>query len=242
MKQTTLKTCRLVSIVAVATALLYASVAIAKTKEELAAEFPNIAVEQLDDSPIPGLYRLRVGPDIAYIDSEGRYFLRGDIVNLESGVNVTEKHRAKARLLALEMIDPNDMIVYDAEKPEHWITVFTDVDCAFCRMFHQEIDEYTKRGIEVRYLVYPRTQPGSPSWIKAEQVMCSDDRHDALTTAKLGKGIDAEVCEVTAVRENVMMGQAMQLRATPAIVTDQGRVMYGYVSPDDLLTELNRTP
>ena len=73
------------------------------------------------------------------------------------------------------------MIVFSPEEKRFTVSVFTDIDCVFCRRLHNELDEYLAAGIEVRYLLYPRNGPTSPSWAKAEDVWCADDRNEALT-------------------------------------------------------------
>ena len=58
------------------------------------------------------------------------------------------------------------MIVFPAEKERHTITVFTDLDCGYCRKLHKEIDQFNAEGITVRYLMFPRAGVGSPSYDK----------------------------------------------------------------------------
>ena len=84
------------------------------------------------------------------------------------------------------------MIVYGPPTSKMTVTVFTDVDCGFCRKFHSQIADLNKAGVRVRYLMFPRTGPGTESWKKAEQVWCANDRRDALTRAKRGETIKSK--------------------------------------------------
>ena len=158
------------------------------TKEELATRLNGIAVEDISDAPIPGLYQVAVGANVAYVTKDGRYIIRGDIYDAETSANVSEETRARARATMLDSVDPASMIVFKPASGEvkHTITIFTDVDCGYCRQFHREIDKVTALGIEVHYLFYPRTGPNTESWTKADQVWCAADHNSALTRAKLG--------------------------------------------------------
>ncbi|HEX6549798.1 MAG TPA: disulfide isomerase DsbC N-terminal domain-containing protein, partial [Gammaproteobacteria bacterium] len=43
----------------------------------------------ISPAPIPGMYRILLGPQVAYVSADGRYFLRGDIIDLKNGKNLT---------------------------------------------------------------------------------------------------------------------------------------------------------
>ncbi len=79
------------------------------------------------------------------------------------------------------------MVVFSPKDPKYTVSVFTDVDCAYCQQLHSQIAEYNRLGIKVRYLFYPRSGPNTESWAKAEEVWCSADRGKALTRAKRGE-------------------------------------------------------
>jgi thiol:disulfide interchange protein DsbC len=131
------------------------------------------------------------------------------------------------------------MVIFSPEKPRYTITVFTDVDCAYCRKLHSEIAELNKLGIGVRYVFYPRTGPGTESWHKAEAVWCSANRNQALTQAKAGATMDlTKLCADTPVAREYELGQAIGVRGTPAIVTEAGDLIEGYLPAPQLLQQL----
>ena len=153
------------------------------TKEQLAGQLNGIDAKDISNSPVQGIYQVAVGSNVAYVTSDGRYIIRGDIYDAKSSTNLTEETRSKARVAMLKSVDPASMIVFKpaAGKPvKHTVTIFTDVDCGYCRQFHREIDKVTALGIEVHYLFYPRTGPNTESWAKAEGVWCADRTGSAL--------------------------------------------------------------
>ena len=116
--------------------------------------------------------------------------------------------------------------------------MFTDVDCAYCRKLHSEMAEYNRLGVRVRYLLYPRTEPGTSSWIKAEQVWCAADRHAALTRAKLGQELKDKPCASNPVARFHALGRDFNLQGTPDIVLADGEMFPGYVGPEELIQQL----
>jgi thiol:disulfide interchange protein DsbC len=200
--------------------------------------FSEIEPEHVRQSPIDGWYTIRKGAIVAYISSDGRYLLQGDLIDLEAEINLSEQDRNEARLDLLGAISKEDMIVFSPEVARYTVTVFTDIDCTYCRRFHSQIDEYMAQGIEVRYLLYPRNGPAAESWAKAEQVWCADDRNEALTLAKLGRKLEARSCDTSIVHKHYAIGQDVGLRGTPAIVLQDGTLVSGYLPPMELTEAL----
>jgi len=210
------------------------------SKEELAAKLNGVAASDITDSPLEGLYQVEVGSTVAYITTDGRYLIQGDLYDLDTRENVTESSRAQARVELLAAVDPEEMIVFAPEdgEAEHIITIFTDIDCGYCRQFHREIDEVNAMGIEVHYLFYPRTGPDTESWAKADKVWCAEDRNTALTRAKLGGAVPDNECEGTPIGEHFDLGQRVGVRGTPAVFAENGELLGGYLPPDQLAAKL----
>ena len=210
------------------------------SKEDLAAKLNGVEASDITDSPIPGVYEVAVGSNVAYVTANGRYLMEGELYDLDSSVNLTEKTRSTARVDLLASVDPATMIVFSPKdgNVKHTITIFTDVDCGYCRQFHREIDQVTALGIEVHYLSYPRTGPNSESWTKAEKVWCAADRNSALTRAKLGGALPDAVCADNPVAAQYELGQQVGVRGTPAVYTESGEHIGGYLPPATLLKRL----
>jgi len=166
--------------------------------------------------------------------------MEGELYDLDSSQNLTEKTRSTARVDLLAAVDRDSMIIFSPPdgKVEHTITIFTDIDCGYCRQFHREIDQVTAMGIEVHYLSYPRTGPDTESWDKAEKVWCAQDRNTALTRAKLGGSVPELGCTNNPVRAHYDLGREVGVRGTPAVFTSTGENIGGYLPPATLLKRL----
>ena len=200
-----------------------------QVRETVAGMFSGIAEEDILPSKIDGWYTIRKGAVVAYISGDGRYLLQGDLIDLEDQVNLSEKDRNDARVSMMSSVADDALIVFTPETKRHTVSVFTDIDCTFCRRLHSQIDEYMDEGIQIRYFLYPRSGPASESWVKAEQVWCSDDRNEALTLAKLDKEFQTRECDASIVSSHFSMGQDVGLRGTPAIVLEDGTLVSGYM-------------
>lgn len=200
-----------------------------RVRESVSQRFAEIEPEHIVASPIPGWYMIRKGAIVAYISGDGRYLLQGDLIDLEQNSNLSEISRNEARVKMMSAVSDDDLIIFAPEHVEHVISVFTDIDCTFCRRFHSQIDEYMAQGIEVRYFFYPRSGPNTESWKKAEKVWCADDRNEALTLAKLDKEFPTHSCDASIVKTHYEIGQDVGLTGTPAIVLSNGTLFSGYM-------------
>lgn len=197
--------------------------------------------DKLQPSPLAGIYEVVYGAKLYYVSSDGRYLFSGDMIDLKTRVNLTEKNRSDARLKAIEAVDESDMIIYKAKgKEKHTVTVFTDIDCGYCRKLHQGMSEMNELGITVRYLAYPRAGIGSPSYDKAVSVWCAKDRNEAMDEAKRGATPDIVTCDAP-VKEQLALGASIGVTGTPALVLEDGTLMPGYLPPERLAKALEQS-
>lgn len=185
-------------------------------------------------SPISGLYRITLGSQVAYVTADGHFLLRGDIIDLSNGVNLTGSRREAARLAYLAKINPADMIKFSAPHPRRSITVLTDIDCQYCRVLEHARPALNALGISVHYLAFPAGGVGSVAWRKAVDVWCAKNRRAAFIAAMHGAAPKHITCPNTAVMAGYRFGRWLGLEGTPAIITDRGRLIDGYVPPATL--------
>ena len=202
----------------------------------------NVGMENVKPSAVDGLHEVTVGSQILYLSDDGRYAIEGDVIDLDAGSNLTELRRDQLRFDAVNAVGEEEMVVFAPSTPaKHTVTVFTDIDCVYCRKLHSEIADYNRAGIKVRYLMYPRAGIGSESYQKAVSVWCADDRQEAMTHAKLGDTVPTKSC-ANPIKEQYDLGQAIGVRGTPAIVLEDGRMLPGYLSSERLAQILDGAP
>jgi thiol:disulfide interchange protein DsbC len=203
------------------------------TKPDVKADIAHrleVPLEAVRAAP-GGLFEVVKGDDVVYVTSDGRYAVAGFLYDIDQRINVT-------RSALIGSLHDDDVIVFGPKNAPYTVTVFTDVDCQYCRKFHTQIAEYNRRGIRVRYVFYPRSGPGTESWRKAEAVWCSPDRAAALTQAKLGAAVPRSTLCKTHVAETFQLGNRLGIRGTPGIYSGHGDFISGYLSPDELLARL----
>jgi thiol:disulfide interchange protein DsbC len=162
------------------------------------------------------------------MSADGRYMLQGELVDVEKRVSLTEPRRRQVTRTVIDTLGEDKMIVFKPEKVKHVVTVFTDIDCGYCRKLHNEMDQYLEAGIEVRYMMFPRAGAGSESYKKAVAVWCAEDRNGAMTDAKNGKAIEMKSCD-NPIDQHMDLVRQLGARGTPFIVLEDGSTQPGYV-------------
>lgn len=198
---------------------------------------PKASVQTIVPMPIPGLYQVIVQGQVLYMTGDGRYVIQGDAFDIATGTRLNSLTMNRLRRDAIAKLPSAQMIRYAPANPKYTVTVFTDVDCPYCRAFHANMAEINKLGIAVNYLFWPRTGLGTPSAQKAVDVWCAGDRQAALTQAFDGQTPHHETCK-SPVAHDFNLGVELGVDGTPTVIADNGVVLGGYIDPQELLRRL----
>lgn len=206
-------------------------------RKALNTVLPGSSPDQISPAAVPGLFEVTYGSQVFYVSEDGRFLIQGHVLDIAARKDLTETRQGDLRKAAIEKIGEKNMVVFAAEQPKHTVTVFTDIDCGYCRKLHSEIKETNALGITVRYMFFPRSGPNTDSYYKAESVWCAKDRNQALTDAKNGKDPERKTCD-NPVDEHMKLVSEFGLQGTPAIMLEDGTIIPGYMPAKKLLAAL----
>jgi len=198
--------------------------------------FPGVEISGFKDTDIPNIIEFNLGAQVLYASKDGRFLFQGDIYDLIKQVNLTEQSEQISRVSALKKLGEDNMLVYKPENQKRFVTVFTDIDCPYCRRLHEEVDQYLKKGIGVRYLFLPFK--GKKSFDKSVSVWCAKDPQASMTKAKEGRRVRNATCDHP-LTKHMALGKDFGIRGTPAIVLDNGEMVPGYRPVNDIEKMLN---
>jgi thiol:disulfide interchange protein DsbC len=178
---------------------------------------PGSEIGSIKPSVIPGYREVAVGGRIVYVSADGKYLMQGSLIDLASRENLTEASEAVIRRVDLDAVPRDRRIIFSPPNPKYRITVFTDIDCGFCRKLHTQMAEYNKAGI---------------FW-------CASDRRKALTDAKADRPVAKKTCP-NPISLDYALGRKIGVDGTPAIYTADGTQIGGYIAPAEMLARLER--
>jgi len=202
---------------------------------------PGTNIESIEVSEFPGIYKVYFG-DIQplYVSENGNFFIYGDMFNVNANgiINLTEKDILEKRKVLMQDINNDELIKFEAKNELFAVTVFTDVDCGYCRKLHDEIATYNEAGITINYAAFPRSGIGTETFSKMVGAWCSNNPKDSITKLKNGKKLKLSFCDSQPVAKHYAIGNKIGVTGTPAIVSSKGELLPGYHSAEDLLSKL----
>jgi thiol:disulfide interchange protein DsbC len=200
---------------------------------------PRVTVDQVSPAPIAGFQQVIVSGQVLYVSDDGKYLMQGTLYDVAAKKDLAEAAMAKVRRQLLQDMPLGDRIVFGPANPKYTVTVFTDVECAYCRKLHSQIADYNRAGIRVEYVAFPRMGLGSEDFKRMVAVWCAADPRKALTDAKNDRPVPYRNCK-NPVTMQYNLGQRMGLAGTPMILAEDGTQLGGYVPPEQLRAELDR--
>ncbi|MFL2714279.1 MAG: thioredoxin fold domain-containing protein [Gammaproteobacteria bacterium] len=203
----------------------------------------GMSVQSVKKSQIENLYIVDIGDlQPIYASKNGEFFFYGELYAVNGNMlqNTTKDEiNLKRKSILDEALSEGDFITFKSDNEKHRVIIFTDVDCGYCRKFHNEINDFNDLGITVNYVAFPRSGLASDSYNKIVTAWCSTDAKDTLTKMKQGIDVQLSMCQDHPVEKHFLLGQKIGITGTPAIIKSNGELLPGYLPPEELITRLN---
>jgi len=235
---------RVIRLFAAATLGLFGSVAMAADadkaiREALQSIQPDMPIEAITESPMPGVYQVQVkGGRQLYASADGQFVIQGYMFQFKDGqaINLTEQAQSRSVAQTIAAVPASEMVIFAPKNPKTHITVFTDTDCVYCQKLHSEVPELNRLGVEVRYMAFPRQGMASHGASTLTSVWCAKDQQAAMNKAKAREDVPAATCD-NPIAKQYELGQMIGVQGTPAIILADGQIIPGY-QPAPQLAEL----
>ncbi|WP_028492165.1 DsbC family protein [Thioalkalivibrio sp. ALE19] len=207
-------------------------------EQAMSQAIPDAEIDSIQSTPLEGIKEVRYGTEIFYVSEDGRYVMQGSLIDLQTRENLTEQAKGGARAELFAAIDDSELVVYEPNgETRAVLNIFTDPNCPYCRDIHADLPEYLEAGVKVRYLMFPVLGQDSPEIMN--RTWCADDRQAAMDRSKEGdKLTDLDSGCATPQDEHMQLGQSLGVRGTPALFTENGEMLAGYVEPEEVLSRV----
>ena len=201
---------------------------IRKNLAERLPEFPKI--DEIQKTPIPGIYEIRIGTEILYTDENGSYLIDGKVIDTKSRVDITEQRIAKLTAIEWKNLPLKDAIVWKQGTGERKLVVFADPNCGYCKKFERDLQEV--KNVTVYTFLYPIL--GNDSTEKSKAIWCAKDNTKAWRDWMI-KGTPVENspnCDTSALQRNYAFGKKHRINGTPGLVFEDGSQKAGALNAE----------
>jgi thiol:disulfide interchange protein DsbC len=189
-------------------------------------------IDGIEPSAVAGLWEVRMGNEVVYVDAKAEHLIKGDIIDTVSRRNLTQDRVTQLSVVDFASLPLQDAIVWKNGNGARKIAVFADPNCGYCKHFEQGLKDV--KNITVYTFLYPILGGDSPQ--KAEAIWCAKDRADAWNGwMRDGKSPPKLLgpCQ-NPLERNLAFGQKHHINGTPGILFEDGTRIPGALSPQAL--------
>jgi thiol:disulfide interchange protein DsbC len=200
----------------------------AAIRKNLAERLPQLpAINEVNKTPIPGIYELRVNDnEIYYTDAKGDYLIQGNLIDVRQKRNLTEERVDKLMALDFSALPLKDAFTVVRGNGTRKLAIFSDPNCGYCKRIERDLAKLD--NVTIHVFLYPVLGPGSTE--KAKLVWCSKERSQAWLDLMLKEQIpSATACDTTAVNRNLAFGQKHKIQGTPTLFFADGSRVPGAI-------------
>lgn len=216
-------------------------------RNALKETLPQLAIDQVNTSPIGGMYEIISARKVFYVDSTGRYAMLGNLVDLSIKQSLTEEKVKSLAITNWDKIPTKIAIVKIIGKGERKIAVFTDPDCPFCKRLDADI--LTKqKNLTIYYFLYPMAMHAN-SDNDSKRIICAENPDVTYVNWMVNDKplpLQNKCKRLTNLDQMKKVGtEIIGIEATPTIVLPNGQIISGLIPADyldKLITETSPPP
>jgi thiol:disulfide interchange protein DsbC len=210
------------ALVGTALAAVLASGSMAATDEErallerLKKLYPASEFTAVSKTPMAGMFEVTIGPHVAYVGKDGRYFVFGRLVDLQNQGDAKESNAA-APADPAPRIDISELPLRDAIVQVHGsgarkLFVFLDPKCPGCNQLDTDLSQLPDTTVYT--FLAPALNPDSWEAARKQWIVFMPER--ALETQVIDRNLQA--------------AKRLGLTGMPALIRGDGEVMSGAMS------------
>lgn len=169
-------------------------------------------VRNVTPSPIPGLFEVQVNNEIFYTDSNAKYLIQGEMVELASGNNLTTKRQEDINRIKWSELPQAQAFKVVRGNGSRQIAVFSDPNCGYCKRLEktlQQLDNVTIYNYLIPIL-------SADSALKSKQIWCAADQQKVWNDWMLNNlGPSGKSDCANPIDKNLTLAKTMALMARP---------------------------
>ena len=201
----------------------------ATIRKNLAERIPQLqAIDEVNKSPMAGLYEVRVnGTEIYYTDAEANFLVQGSLIDTKQRRNLTEERVDKLTAINFEALPFKDAFTIVRGNGKRRLAVFQDPNCGYCKRFERDVQKLNH--VTIHMFLYPILSADSNE--KSKNIWCAKDRVKAWQDWMVRDQTPAAAnCDASAIARNIDIGRKFKITGTPTLVFVDGSRVPGAIS------------
>lgn len=204
----------------------------ATVKQAMQKKYPNVRIESVTRTPIPGIYEVFAGGEVIYADEKVNYLIaQGRLIDVARSIDLTDERLRALTAIKFDQL-PLDLAFRVVKgNGRRKMAYFTDPNCPYCKRLDQELAKVN--DVTIHVFLYPVLSQDSRE--KAAAVWCSKDRGKAYSEMMLNGNPPktAGTCD-TPIDKILAYGRQNGISGTPTLFFASGQRMTGAIPVDRL--------
>ena len=194
---------------------------------KLRKAFPNLPAEaEFSETAMPGLIELRIGTDVMYTDRTGRFLVRGEVIDMQNKVNLTQTRLDELMRIPFDQLPVKDGFQIKRGNGKRQLVIFEDPNCGYCKRLERDMANMSDMTVTV--MLIPVL--GQDSRTKSEAIWCAKDRAKAWEDWMIDAVKPKEAkCDTSAIDRNLAFARQHQINGTPTLFFVDGSRVPGAV-------------
>jgi thiol:disulfide interchange protein DsbC len=199
----------------------------AAIRKTLAERLPQLGkIDEINKTPMPGLYEVRVGTELLYTDAEGNFLIQGNLIDTKLQRNLTEERLEKLMAIDFSALPVKDAFTIVRGNGKRKVAVFEDPNCGYCKRFERDLQKVD--NVTVYMFLYPILGPDSTE--KSRNAWCAKDKAKTWQDFMVrDQALPAASCDTSALARNLEFGKKYKITGTPTLVFADGTRVPGAI-------------
>ena len=199
----------------------------AAIRKTLAERLPQLGkIDEINKTPMSGLFEVRVGTELFYTDADGNFLIQGNLIDTKLQRNLTEERLDKLLAIDFSALPVKDAFTIVRGNGKRKVAVFEDPNCGYCKRFERDLQKVD--NVTVYMFLYPIL--GADSTDKSRNIWCAKDRAKAWLDLMVRDQVaPAASCDTGAVARNLEFGKKYKITGTPTLVFADGTRVPGAI-------------
>lgn len=210
-------------------------------QQTLKERFPDIKVERVGPSALPGLYEVVTPTEIVYSDAKGEHLVLGQIVDVKTRENLTERRWNEINKTDFNSLPLQQAIKLVKGQGRRKLAIFEDPFCPYCQELEQSLEKLDDVTIYVFLYPLEGLHPGASA--AARDIWCASDPAAAWSNWMLNKKAPPEAasCKDTPLEPLAALGEKLRINSTPTMFFPDGSRVPGAIALDKLENKIAAT-
>lgn len=200
----------------------------ATIRKNLAERLPQLGkIDEVNRTPMSGLFEVRMGTDVLYTDAEGNFLIQGSLIDTKQQRNLTEERVEKLLAVDFSSLPIKDAFTIVRGNGKRKLAVFEDPNCGYCKRFERDLQKVD--NVTIHMFLYPILSADSTD--KSRNIWCAKDRSKAwLDWMVRDLAAPSASCDTGALVRNLEFGKKHKITGTPTLIFADGSRVPGAIN------------